>query len=145
MRAKEEEKRAREEEKARKAEEERQRKEERRMMEEKLRAERERQQAENAIRMEQKKRETEYTLLGGSWDEDEEAEVSENSGARIQDLEQYRYFDGAGIKKYMKISAKTMKDGEQLCREGKISVKRVSSGFDRRSEDRIGDLEAKGV
>ena len=145
MRAKEEEKRAKEEEKARKAEEERQRKEERRMMEEKLRAERERQQAENAIRMEQKKRETEYTLLGGSWDEDEEAEVSENSGARIQDLEQYRYFDGTGIKKYMKISVKTMKEGEQLCREGKISVKQISSGFDRRSENRIGELEARGM
>lgn len=155
----EEEKRLKEEEKQRKAEarrrkaeekrrmeEEKQREEEeRRMKEEQLRAKQEMQRAEEARRLDQEKRKNEYELLGSPWENDEDTAVSEKREKDMNALEGYRYFNGTRIRKSMKIPKATTAEGESLYRQGKIRLKKTLSGFDGRSSERLGQIEAVGI
>lgn len=145
-----EEKRRLEEEKRRQKEEMRRREEERQMREEKLRAEEakrkaeeERRKAQEAQLLEMKKRDTEYTLLGGSWEEEDDSGSEVKDG--IRKLEKYRYFNGTRIRKSVMVSKKTALDGERLLRQGNLRLKQLVSGFDNVHSERRGQLDAIGI
>lgn len=139
-----EEKRRKKEEKARLAEEKRREEEERRMRQEELRAREYQRKIEEANRLDREKRANDYTLLGASWEEEADTQVSVNAGETMEKLEQYRYFNGTSIRNSVKIPAKIIQNGERLCRQGKIRLKSVMSGFNGWNSDRRGQMEAEG-
>ncbi len=121
----------------------RQEEELRRLREKMLRAEKERQAAEEARKQEREKRKTEYELLGGSWEDGTAAEDS-GTGSDFQALEAYRYFDGSRIRRSVTVPQKITQEGERLCSQGKIQLKRTISGFDGRNSERKGQMDAVG-
>ncbi|MDY3250899.1 MAG: SNF2 helicase associated domain-containing protein, partial [Candidatus Choladocola sp.] len=138
---------------AEKRQREREAQEQRMREEEKLRAERERlQKAEENKRMRQEKerretaekRKAEYSPLGGSWEEDSGDTVSPNGNRAIEELEAYRYFDGAKIYRSVSSTADVVSKGEQLDRQGKIEIQDVTTGFSRGDRRKIGQMIAVG-
>ena len=100
--------------------------------------------AEEIQPLEEERRKTEYTHLGGFLEEDEERPDSENSEEVSQKLMDYRYFDGSRIRRSVKISTDVNKEGEQLLKQGKIVLKDIYSGFDGWKSQRKGQLSATG-
>ena len=143
-RRKAEERRLKAEEKRRIVEEERRKEEERQIREEKMRAEKAKKEAEEKDRQEREKRRKEYTLLGNSWEDEMDIPDSENTGREIQNLEDYRYFDGTRIRGYMKASKKTILEGERLYSQGKIIWKQMLAGFHSADGEKIGQMDAVG-
>lgn len=100
--------------------------------------------AEENQLLEEERRKTEYTHLGGFCDEEEEQADSENSEEVSQKLMDYRYFDGSRIRRSVKISTDVNKEGEKLLKQGKIVLKDIYSGFDGWKSQRKGQLSATG-
>ena len=100
--------------------------------------------AEEIQPLEEERRKTEYTHLGGFLEEDEERPDSENSEEVSQKLMDYRYFDGSRIRRSVKISTDVNKEGEKLLKQGKIVLKDIYSGFDGWKSQRKGQLSATG-
>ena len=61
-----------------------------------------------------------------------------------QKLMDYRYFDGSGIRRSVKISSDVDIKGENLLKQGKIVLKEIYSGFDGWKSQRKGKLSATG-
>lgn len=141
---KEEEKRRKEEERQRLEKEKQQEEEKRRMREQKRLAQKAQREAEEAVRLEKEKREQQYTRLGGSWEEEEDGAASENGNSEIQNLEDYRYFDGSRIRQYMKAPQKIVLEGQRLCANDKIRIKSIFTGFTSGLQERIGQMDAVG-
>lgn len=112
------------------------------MREEKMHAETAKQEA---LRLEQERRITEYEVLGNSWEEESEHQVSANADREIQELEKYRYFDGSRIRKSMKAPKEVEAKGAQLYRNGKIKLNQIVSGFDQYNRKRKGQMDAVGI
>ncbi len=140
----EEEKKRFAEEKKRIACEKKEKEEEQRLKEELQRKEEEQRMAEEEIRQEEMQRKTDYTLLGGSWDEDSESGDSGNSQKMSQKLVEYRYFNGSAIRNSVKIPKAVTAEGEKLCSLGKVVLQNVISGFDGRNPERRGQMNAVG-
>ncbi len=137
-RARREERRRLEEEARRRADERRKKEEE----EEKARIEKEiREQArlaEAEIKQRDEKRNRDYSLLGDSWeDEDEQNDFS------ITDLEHYRYFDIEKIRNSVRFPADALKEGKKLFHQNAVKITRVRVGFDREEEEVFGEISAK--
>ena len=132
------------EERKRIAEEKRKREEERRLMEERQRQEQERQRAEILRRQEEEKRKNDYTILGGTWEGEEEPQESVKAEEASKKLMDYRYFSGNRIRQSVKIPKNITVEGEKLYRQGNIVLKNLISGFDGRNSARKGQLEAAG-
>jgi len=139
--AKAEERRREEEEMHRKEEAKRIAEENRRKKEEISRQEEEQRRKEEE-RLNKEKRREEYTLLGESWTEETEGQ---NEGSQtIAQLENYSYFDGSRIRKFMKISRQTEKAGAELVRSGNVAIEKVVSGYERTSMEIKGQMDATG-
>lgn len=100
--------------------------------------------AEENQPLEEERRKTEYTHLGGFCDEEEEQADFENSEEVSQKLMDYRYFDGSRIRRSVKIFTDVNKEGEKLLKQGKIVLKDIYSGFDGWKSQRKGQLSATG-
>ena len=139
-----EEKKRAEEEKRRIAREKKEKEEELRLKEEMKKREQEKLLEEENRRREAEKRKNDYTILGGSWDEDGDQE--ENSGFvhAEQKLVDYRYFNGSAISNSVKISPNITAEGKKYCSQGKVVLKKIWSGFDGRSSERKGQMDAFG-
>lgn len=81
----------------------------------------------------------EYTLLGSSW-----AEEPESENGSIEKLEHYSYFQGSLIKKSLSIPKGSFMEGERLCSQGKLRLRKIYNGFDRTGGEIRGQLEAEG-
>ena len=84
----------------------------------------------------------EYALLGSSWAEEPEVEGGNDS---IEKLENYSYFQGSLIKRSPSIPKKSFEEGEKLCSQGKLALKKVFHGFDRSQGEIRGQAEAEGT
>lgn len=144
MRRKKEEKKKEEE--RRRREEEKRREEEavRRTEEERRRVQKEQQEAEEASRLRAERRKAEYTLLGDSWSEDSDAAETEEDGKSIEELENYKYFNGTRIKNSMSIPPSVFKRGETLYNQGNIQIQKVFSGYDGINQGIRGQIDAVG-
>ena len=92
--------------------------------------------------MEQERRNTEYTLLGDSWEDNpEEPEIS-GSSASIEKLINYNYFNGTAIKKSMDIPWSAYLEGNNLIHQGKLRMDSVISGYDRAGGQIMGQADA---
>lgn len=85
---------------------------------------------------------SEYTLLGGSWAEEQEGQ-SENSS--IEKLEKYSYFQGTKIRSSLEIPRKSFAEGEKLCSQDKLKMKNIFHGFDMAKGEIWGQIEAEGT
>ncbi len=104
-------------------------------------------------RQERKRMETEYSLLGGAAqteenEMDESGAVSKESSAvavkNMDLLEHYTFFDVEKIRKSAKITAANRIRGEKLIQNGKIWIKDCSEGFDVYRGDKVAIIEATG-
>lgn len=84
----------------------------------------------------------EYTLLGSSWAEGPE---TENGSDSIEKLEKYSFFQGSLIKSSLSMPKKSFMEGERLCSQGKLKIKKVFNGFDRTGGEIRGQAEAEGT
>lgn len=55
----------------------------------------------------------------------------EGGNDSIEKLENYSYFQGSLIKRSPSIPKKSFEEGEKLCSQGKLALKKVFHGFDR--------------
>ncbi|MDY3920360.1 MAG: SNF2 helicase associated domain-containing protein [Candidatus Limivivens sp.] len=140
-RRKEDEQRRIQEEQMHRQEEERRRKEE-----ERRRKEEERRRKEEEQRMkEAQQRKTEYTLLGGGWEEGQpDGTEAENGSKVLRNLEDYRYFDGGRIRRSVEIPKEAVREGERLYRQGGLEMRQIISGFVGRESERRGQMNAVG-
>ncbi len=92
---------------------------------------------------EQQKKEQEYTLLGNPWEKD--VDFSEGQAEdRIASLEKYNYFQAEKIINSIKLSSKIRMEGKELCREEKITLERMRSGYGQDSREILGEADATG-
>ncbi len=94
-------------------------------------------------RLAREKRKAEFTLLGGSWEEDPDAPEAVSSES-LAKLEHYSYFDGESIRNSMAVPKKVYKQAENLLAQGDITVQEINPGFDSFSGESMGHLAAIG-
>lgn len=90
----------------------------------------------------QKKENTEFEILGSSWDE---AEMPEDLEERIAALEKYNYFDGTSIRKSIKVSEQVYTRGRKLFEQGQLILENIESRFDDYRGETLGRIYGKGL
>ncbi len=134
-----------EEEKRRQEEERRKAEEARRLAEEKRRKEEEeKKKAEEARRREMERRKQEFSLLGGSWTDEQETSEPAQDSKSIERLERYKFYKGTQIKHSITFPQEVRTKGEELYRQGKIEMKNIMSGFEQYTGEIRGMVEAVG-
>ena len=90
------------------------------------------------------KRKEEFTLLGNPWEGDTAFSDLQAETDRIASLEKYNYFQADKISKSIEISKKVRAEGEKFCREEKITLDRMVSGYAQTGREIMGEADATG-
>lgn len=87
--------------------------------------------------------EQEYIVLNRQEEEDT-PEAGKRSLADYAELGRYQYFDMAAIRKTMRLTKAVAQKAEALCREGKVSLQDVQSGYAQGRSELVGEAVGEG-
>ena len=87
--------------------------------------------------------EQEYIVLNRQEEEDS-PEAGKRSLADYAELERYQYFDMAAIRKTMRLTKAVAQKAEALCREDKVSLQDVQSGYAQGRSELVGEAVGEG-
>lgn len=87
--------------------------------------------------------EQEYIVLNRQEEEDS-PEAGKRSLADYAELGRYQYFDMAAIRKTMRLTKAVAQKAEALCREGKVSLQDVQSGYAQGRSELVGEAVGEG-
>lgn len=88
------------------------------------------------------KKKEEYSVVGNTWENGLDTATAKQ---RIEQLGHYTYFQGSKIRSSVKMTKEVQNRGEQYCRQGKVLLKDIYTGFERNSGRIVGQVTATGL